>query len=119
MQQQIPLFGENAIINIGAYSATQKVHGEDITVAGMAISGTIGGMAGLLGGSSKNVTDLAQSALRHSQLSIIASEGGKETLEYIFSSVVRGVGRSTLSETGRYVATDKAISTYESVVCGE
>ena len=107
------------MINMGAYCATQKVHGEDISIAGMTISGLIGGAAGWRGGSSKNVTDLAKSALRYSQLSIMASEGGKETLDYILRSVIAGMGRSLVVEVERYITTNTTISVYNKVVCGE
>ena len=113
------LVGGNAVINMGAYCVTQKVHGEDISIAGMIISGGIGGVAGLIGGSSKNVTDLAKSALRYSQLSIMASEGGKETLDYILTSVIAGMGRSFAVEVGRYITTNEIIAVYNKVVCGE
>ena len=110
------LFWGNAAINDVAYCATQKARGEDITVSGMAFSGVFGGLAGLAGGSSLEITERAEDILGHSYLSIMRSEGGKETLEYITSTVIGDMGSNAIMEFGRYMTTNTAISITENAI---
>lgn len=112
------LFGGNAMINIGAYCATQGVRDEEITAAGVIVSGIIGGVAGVVSGSPRNVTDLSQTALGHAQIGIAPIMGKEEMYSYMIEEVIRNMGRSTISEIGRYIAAGKIISLFEEV-CGE
>ena len=103
----------NAAINDAAYYATQKARGEEVTVPGMLFSGILGGAAGFIGGSSLEVTERAGRIMGHSYLSVMRSEGGRETIDYITSTVISQAGRNFVMESGRYAATSAAISIAE------
>ena len=110
------LLWANAAINDAAYYATQKVRGEEVTVPGMLFSGVVGGFAGARSGSSLEVAERAGRIMGHSYLSVMHSEGGRETFDYITSTVISQVVRNFGMEFGRYATTSAVIAVVEKVV---